>query len=265
MDVWAWESPAWAETTSIVNCPITRLSLFRSGRGGGEQRMGQGGGNHNSRAGQDGRATELPHCVLCGFHRGPGCGLRHCGLCCGIQVGCEGDGGRFFSELSRLGFSCDLASSSRAGAEQCDAIRMRTDGRVSRSSRHRPYRAWLGIPTDMSAYSAAVSHRGKLKEGGAWGAMRCNEVHEAAWRRPRWHTLGVMIVSGARIQKNSRPSAVGFGQLEPIDAPVPLAGDGDAMPRCDLSTGLDHRPGPPVKHSAPGSWSLGRPGDPLPG
>lgn len=72
-----------------------------------------------------------------------------------------------------------------------------------------------------------------------------------------WHTLGLMTVSGARIQKNPRPSAVESGQLEPIDAPVPLACDGDAMPRCDLSTGLDHSPGPPVKHSAPGSWSFG--------
>lgn len=33
---WAWASPAWAEATSIVNCPITRLSLFRPGRDGGE-------------------------------------------------------------------------------------------------------------------------------------------------------------------------------------------------------------------------------------
>lgn len=90
--------------------------------------------------------------------------------------------------------------------------------------------------------------------------MRCNEVHEAARRRPRRHTLGVINVSGARIQ-NPGPSAVGPGpiaancsQLVPLFF---LACDGDAMPRCDLSTGLDHSPGPPVKHSAPGSWGLG--------
>lgn len=48
-----WESPAWAEATSIVNCPITSLSLFRTGRGGGEQRMGQGRGAATTQAAQD--------------------------------------------------------------------------------------------------------------------------------------------------------------------------------------------------------------------
>lgn len=42
--------------------------------------------------------------------------------------------------------------------------------------------------------------------------MRCNEVHEAARRRPWRHTLGVINVSGARIQ-NPGPSAVGPGPI----------------------------------------------------
>lgn len=178
MDVWAWESPAWAEATSIVNCPITRLSLFRTGRGGGEQRIGQGGGNHNSRAGQDGRATEL-HIVYCvGFTKSPAVASSIAAYVAVSRSIVRADGGRFPPppELPRLGFSCGLGSSSRAGAEQrdADAIRLRIDGRTSRSSSHRPplpsrartAHGWA-FRLDMSAYSAAVSHRGKLKEGGA--------------------------------------------------------------------------------------------------
>ena len=67
------------------------------------------------------------------------------------------------------------------------------------------------------------------------------------------HTLGVMSVSGARIQEPWAECSW-VGQLRPLFL---LACDGDAMPRCDLSTGLVHSPGPPVKPSAPGSWSLG--------
>lgn len=40
--------------------------------------------------------------------------------------------------------------------------------------------------------------------------------------------------------------------------------DCDVMPRCDLSTRLDHSLGPPVRHSAPGSWGLGDRGPHLP-
>lgn len=144
-DVWAWESPAWAEATSIVNCPITRLSLFRTGRGGGEQRMGQGGGHNSERA----RMMSDRASRLCGFHREPGfwppamrLRLRYLGRL-------RGRWGPFFPELSRLGCHvvCRTPSfSSWAGAERCEARQgnargmrrgMRRDGRVSRSSSHR--------------------------------------------------------------------------------------------------------------------------------
>lgn len=176
-DVWAWESPAWAEATSIVNCPITRLSLFRTGRGGGEQRMGQGGGHNSERA----RMMSDRASRLCGFHREPGfwppamrLRLRYLGRL-------RGRWGPFFPELSRLGCHvvCRTRSfSSWAGAERCEARQCEGheeghDEGWPRVSVEQPQAATpfacarLGIPTDMSACSAAVSHREKLKEGGA--------------------------------------------------------------------------------------------------
>lgn len=140
-DVWAWESPAWAEATSIVNCPITRLSLFRTGRGGGEQRMGQGGGHNSERA----RMMSDRASRLCGFHREPGCWppamrlrLRYLGRLRGrwgpFFLGCRG---------WAVMWSAGLPAPALAlGRGQSDAMRgnargIRRDGRVSRSSSHR--------------------------------------------------------------------------------------------------------------------------------
>lgn len=172
-DVWAWESPAWAEATSIVNCPITRLSLFRTGRGGGEQRMGQGGGHNSERA----RMMSDRASRLCGFHREPGCWPPAMRLRLRYLGRSRGRWGPFF--LSCRGWAVmwsarTSSSSSGAGAERCDARQCEghEEGRprvsVEQPQAATPFAcAWLGIPTDMSACSAAVSHREKLKEGGA--------------------------------------------------------------------------------------------------
>lgn len=122
---------------------------------------------------------KLPHCV--GFTESPAAGLRRCGLCCGISVGCEGIGGQILVEPFAAGAIMwsggrTPSPSSWAGAQRCDAMprRMGMDGLrvlVEQPPAATPFacthRAWLGIRTDMSACSAAVSRREKLKEGGA--------------------------------------------------------------------------------------------------
>lgn len=124
MDVWAWESPAWAEATSIVNCPIARLSLFRTGRGGGEQRIGQGGGNHNSRAGQDGRATEL-HIVYCvGFTESPAVASGIAAYVAVSRSVARADGGRFFFLSCRGWFSSHVVWVPARERGQSNAMQM---------------------------------------------------------------------------------------------------------------------------------------------
>lgn len=81
---------------------------------------------------------KLPHCV--GFTESPAAGLRRCGLCCGISVGCEALGQILVEPFAAGAIMWSggrtPSPSSWAGAQRCDA--MGGTACVSRSSSHRP-------------------------------------------------------------------------------------------------------------------------------